>query len=457
MQLSHTPARLSVAFDDPNLIGSAGLVPVVGLCDRIGLRELAQDWIRVGGLGRSHAGAKVMSLVAGMVAGADSIEDLDVLRHGGMGRAFSDVRAPATLGQFLRSFKFGHVRQFDAVAARAFVGLAQEVPGLIDPQAHTVYLDIDDTIKAVHGVGKQGAQFGYTKVRGLNAQLATLSSADCAPVITSARLRRGAVHSAHGAVRMIRDSIATIERSPCPGHVVVRADSAYYNAEIVNAIIKTGYSYSITVRQDSAVRRRITEIDEATWKRITYPQAIPDPETGELISAAEVAEISYTAFASRPKHRVAARLIVRRVPELNQAKLEAAGQQGLFPAYRYHALITNSTAELVAAEKAHRGHAIIESVIADLKGSALAHLPSKSFTANAAWLVAATIAFNLTRAIGVLAAEGFTKAETATIRARIINIPARIANSGRRLTLHLPKSWPWASAWQNTWTAVMTT
>jgi hypothetical protein len=448
---------MSAVFDDPNLIGSAGLVPVLGLCDRIGLRELAQDWIGVGGLGKSNSGAKVMSLVAGMVAGADSIDDLDVLRHGGMDRVFTDWRAPATLGQFLRSFKFGHVRQFDAVAARSLVNLVDEVPGLVDTEAETVYLDIDDTIKAVYGVTKQGAAHGYTKVRGLNAQLAAVSSPTCAPVITAARLRRGAVYSAHGAVRMIRDSIATVERTGAQGRIIVRADSAYYNADIVNAVIKTGSAYSITARQDRAVRRRITEIPEDDWTRITYTQAIPDPDTGELISAAEVAEIEYTAFSSRRKdHRVATRLIVRRVPELNKTKLEAAGQQGLFTIYRYHALITNSTAELVAAEKTHRGHAIIESVIADLKSSALAHLPCKSFSANGAWLVAATIAFNITRAIGVLAKGKFTKAETASIRARIIDTPARIATSGRRLTLHLPTRWPWATAWTNTWTAVMT-
>jgi hypothetical protein len=375
-----------------------------------------------------------------------------------MDRVFTDWRAPATLGQFLRSFRFGNVRQFDAVAARALVSLVEQVPGLVDVQADTVFLDVDDTIRAVYGVTKQGAEHGYTKVRGLNAQLATVSSTNAAPVITAARLRRGAVHSAHGAVRMIRDSIATIERTGTQAHIVVRADSAYYNADIVNAIIKTGSVYSITVRQDSAVRRRITQIPADGWTRITYTQAIPDPDTGELISAAEVAEIDYQAFTSRPKHeQVTTRLVVRRVPELNRTKLEAAGQQGLFNVYRYHALVTNSTGELVAVEKAHRGHAIIESVIADLKSSAMAHFPSKSFSANGAWLVAATIAFNITRAIGVLAGHGLARAETATIRARIINTPARLASSRRRLTLHLPTRWTWASAWQSTWTAVTTT
>jgi hypothetical protein len=458
MQLSHTRAAMSAVFDDPNLVGAAGLVPVVGLCDRIGLGELAQDWIRVPGLGRANAGTKVMSLVVGMVAGADSIDDLDVLRHGGMDRLFTDGRAPATVGQFLRSFSFGHVRQFDAVASRVLLNLCQEVPGLVDLAADVVFLDIDDTIRAVYGISKQGAEHGYTKVRGLNAQLAAVSSGECAPVITGARLRRGAVSSGHGAVRMILDSIAAIRRTGYTGRIVVRADSAYYSSAIIAAIIKAGAEYSITVRQDRAVRRGITQIPDDGWTPITYTQAIPDPETGELISAAEVAEISYTAFTSKPRNKqVTGRLIVRRVPELNKTKLETAGQQGLFTVYRYHALITSSTGELVAVEKSHRGHAIIESVIADLKSSALAHLPSRSFNANAAWLVAATIAFNITRAIGVLAKGRFTKAETATTRERIIKTPARIASSGRRTTLHLPTRWPRAPEWTNTWTAIMTT
>ena len=127
MHLCHTPAGLSAVFDEPNLIGSAGLVPAVALADRIGLRGLADEWLTVPG-STGTAGAKVMTLVAGMLAGADSIEDLDVLRHGGMDRVFAGVRAPSTLGSFLRSFRFGHVRQLDAVAARTLIGLAKEVP-----------------------------------------------------------------------------------------------------------------------------------------------------------------------------------------------------------------------------------------------------------------------------------------------------------------------------------------
>ena len=169
-----------------------------------------------------------------------------------------------------------------------------------------------------------------------------------------------------------------------------------------------------------------------------------------MIDAAEVAEIEHTVFTSKPRYRpVTARLIVRRVPERNTTKL--AGQDPMFPLFRYHALFTDSTRPLIDAEAEHRGHAIIEHVIADLKNSALANLPSGKFTANAAWLACAAIAFNLTRALGVAAGGSLAKAETATIRARVINIPARAARSARRLHLHLPRDWIWAQHWLNAW------
>jgi hypothetical protein len=175
-----------------------------------------------------------------------------------------------------------------------------------------------------------------------------------------------------------------------------------------------------------------------------------------MVSAVEVAEIPYTAFTSH-RSPIAGRLIVRRVPERNRDKLASAAQEGLFAVWRHHATFTTNPAPLVHAESQHRGHAVVEQVIADLKASALAHLPSGKFTANAAWLVAATIAFNLTRAIGVTAGGKLTRAEGATVRARIINTPARISRSGRRQKLHLPERWPWATHWQTLWTTVMTT
>jgi len=320
-----------------------------------------------------------------------------------------------------------------------------------------VWLDMDDTIKPVYGRSKEGAEHGYTRVRGLNAQLATVSGPQVAPVIVAARLRRGAAASAHGAVRLVRDALATVRRAQVAGPVLVRADSAYYQQGLVAAIVKAGCQFSIGARLNSSVRATIASIDDHAWTPIVYPNAIVDPDTGELISSAEVAEVAYTAFTSYGAGKVTGRLIVRRVPERNTKKLAAATQDGLFPLWRYHTVFTNQTTPLVDAEKTHRGHAIIEQVFADLKAGPLAHLPSKSFSANGAWLAIATLAFNLTRALGVAAGGRYRRAETATIRAHLIHTPARVATSARQVRLHLPTRWPYATSWQQLWTTIMTT
>lgn len=447
MQLSHTAHTTSAEFDEPNLIVSSGLLTAVALAETVGVADLAADRVTVPGSAGANAGVKLMCLVAGMVAGADSIQDMGVLRHGAMGKVFTGLRAPSTLGTHLRGFQFGHVRQLDAVASRTLIGLAGRTP-ILGGIEDRCFLDIDDTIDRVFGVKKQGAQFGYTKVRGLNAQLAVLSTPETAPVIAATRLRRGARHSSHGAERMITDALATARRCGATAAVLVRADSAYCTASIVAAIVKADALFSLTIATNPAVRTAVEAIADDAWTRIDYPWAVPDPDTGELVTQAEVAEVTYTAFTSRPKkHRVTARLIVRRIPERNKNKL----QDALFPMFRYHCVFTNNPDPLVEAEVTHRAHAVIEQVIADLKASALAHLPSGKFNANAAWLVAAAIAFNLTRAVGVLAGGKLRKAETATIRARLINVPARVASSARRIMLHLPRDWIWAEHWLNAW------
>ena len=204
MRLSHVDPVRSARFDDPNLVSYAGLVPALGLAQRVGLAELADQHLSVSGGAGTAAGAKVCALVAGMVAGADSISDMDLLRHGGMSRLFTGIRAPSTLGTFVRAFRFGHVRQLDAVAARFLAGLARYSP-IIAASEPIIYLDIDDTVRATFGYAKQGAGYGYTGVKGLNALLATVSTASSAPVIVATRLRRGSANSARGAARLVAE------------------------------------------------------------------------------------------------------------------------------------------------------------------------------------------------------------------------------------------------------------
>ena len=435
MQASHT---ITAVFDDPNLVGSAGLVPVMRLAEHAGLHEQLRGLT----VASPNAGVKAAGVVAGMLAGADSIDDLDVLRHGGMGRIFTGIKAPSTLGTFLRAFTFGHVRQLDAVAAATLAGLARAVPGLVAGCEAMTFVDIDDTIREVHGYAKQGAAYGFSKVNGLNAQLAILSSPISAPVIAATRLRKGNQVSGHGAARLIADAVATARRAGASGQVMVRADSGYYRHDVIHAAVKAKAWYSVTARMDKAVTRAIAAIDEDAWRTITYTNAVWDDETQEWISTAQVAETHYTAFTSHPKKtQVTARLVVRRVPRLNLSI--PPGQDDLFPTYRHHAFITNSTLTTIEADARHRDHALVEQVIADLKNGPLAHAPSGRFAANGAWLALAAIAYNLLRAAGVAAGTRHTRARWNTLRRHLITIPARIATSARRITLHLPTNWPW--------------
>ena len=431
-----------MAFDDPNLVSSAGLVPVLALARRCGLHETAGAALTVP---NPNAAIKVAAVVAGMVAGADSIEDLDRLRHGGISRLFTGIRAPSTLGTFLRSFTFGHVRQLDRVATQLLVNLAGHTPLLRDA-GRICLVDVDDTVKPTYGYAKQGAGYGYTHVKGLNALIGTLSTPTSAPVIAATRLRKGSTSSPRGAASFLASTLAVAKRCGATGLVLARMDSAFYTADVVAAIDRAGARFSITARLNRSVKAAIGAIAEEAWTPIHYPNAVFDDQAGGWVSDAEVAETSYTAFTSRGMGRaVTARLIVRRVKLLPSA---GADQPALVEGHRYHAVFTDSALTMLQAETCHRGHAIVEHVIADLKNGPLAHLPSGKFAANAAWLALAGVAHNLTRAAGVLASAFHATARPATIRDQLINLPARIATSARRLTLHLPTGWRWEHPWR---------
>jgi hypothetical protein len=419
------------------------------LAQRCDLAALADEHLSVPTDKGSNAGAKVSALVAGMIAGADSIDDMALLRHGAMPTVFARPYAPSTLGSFLRAFAFGHVRQLDAVASRLLAGLGEHTPVLAGIDGR-VLVDLDDTIIEVHGYAKQGSAYGYSGVRGLNALIATATTEKGAPVIIGQRLRKGSCGSPRGAARIVADTLSTLRRlrSPqSPLKPLLRADSAFYGHPTVAAAIRGGAHVSVTVRLDPKVKAAIAAIGDDAWTPIEYTDAIFDELSGRWISRAEVAEIGFTAFSSRKTaEQIPGRLVVRRIPDLNPSKDTAQG--ALFDTWRFHAFFTTSDLDTVTADKTHRGHAIIEQVHADLKDSALAHLPSGHFAANAAWLVLAVIAFNLTRAAASITGPALGKARTATIRRTIVGVPARIACSARRLTLHLPRDWPWATAWK---------
>lgn len=423
----------------------AGLAPVLRLAERAGLSELIGE---CSSLPVANVVAKARSVLAGMLAGADSIDDLDLLRAGGTARVVGAVRAPSTIGTFLRAFTHGHGLQVGKVNRLLLRRLIGEVPALTGTDGGLVFVDMDDTIREVHGYQKQAAAFGYSRVRGLNALIVAITGQDAAPVIAEASLRRGNVRSGDNAAHHLTRALKTVTATAPGRQVLTRADSAFCTHENVTAAVKHGAWYSFTIPQWTTVATAIGGIPEDAWTRIEYPNAILDEETGEWISDAEVAETPFTVFVSRPKdERVACRLIVRRVKRLGENT--AQGQETLFDTWRYHAFITNSTLTAVEADQFHRGHAIIEQVIAELKDGPLAHLPSGKFAANAAWLQFACLAHNLARAAST--AAGLGRARMATLLRKIIATPARLATTSRRLVIHLPAHWPWATAWTRLW------
>jgi Transposase DDE domain group 1 len=453
MRLLHTAAKTTATFDNPNLVSHAGLVPAVRLAENVGLEDLVAEHVQVGAAVGANPEVKVGSLVAGMIAGADDIDGMDLLRHGALPATFGGIRAPSTLGSFLRAFDHGNVRQLGAVHRRVLARLAAQTPLL--PGADTLaFVDVDSVQRRVYGAGKQGAAFGHTKiasksllVRGLNALAATVSTPLAAPVVTTARLRGGDAGSARGAASLVAEALGTAREAGATGTIVVRTDSAFYAGAFVAACRRGGAHFSVTVRMDPKIRRTITSIDDGAWIPIKYPHAIFDDEAGEWISDAEIAEVPYTAFASRRAHRTDGRLIVRRVKRLNP-QATAQGQGELFATYRYHAVFTDSPFQLIQAESHHRGHAVIEQVFADLIDGPWAHLPSGQFSANAAWVQLGVTAHALTRALGTLASTRHAVARGATIRHELICLAARPARGGRdTLTWHLPEHWPWADAW----------
>ena len=456
MQSLYAARMVDVAFDDPNLVSDAGLVPVIALAEQIGLPELVAEHVAIVDADNSAGAnprAKVMSVVAGMAAGADSIEDIDRLRQTGNRVVFGQMRAPSTLGTFLRAFTHGHVQQLNTVLRQSLVALAERV-NLLPGVDQVVFVDVDSTHRQVYGYAKQGAQHGRVKgKKTLHPLIAIVSTPIARPVVAGIRLRRGKSADVRGAARFLAETLAVVRQIAPTATIVVRGDAKFYTADVAAVAARYDAAVSLTTGSNPSINAAISTIDQSAWTAIHYPDAFVDADTGELVSDAEVAEVPYTAFTSRPKNQqVPGRLIVRRVKRLNAQA--AAGQDELFTGWRHHAVFVTSRFQMLQAEGQHRDHAIVEQVIADAAGSALAHLPSGSFHANAAWAVLWAISHNLTRAAGTLAGMVHARATTATIRAHLINVPARIARGARRLTLHLPEGWPWEAAWAGLHTAV---
>lgn len=405
----------AVVFDDERAVANAGVMLPATLAARLGIEPLVEECVDLGvGPGAANPGRKVMTLLAAMALGADCIEDCEVLRSGETAAVLPHgVAAPSTLGTFLRSFTFGHVRQLDRVLGEATARAWRAGAG---PGEERLVVDVDSFVGEVHGYAKQGASYGYDGCRGYHPLLATRAETG---EVLHIRTRKGSANTARGIVRFLDELIARVERAGAQGEKLLRADSGFWSNKAMERLQAVGWRYSIGVRMQKHVRAAVEQIPEPAWTAIDYPTG------GE-------AQIAETRLGER-------RLIVRRTRLLGE-------QADLFPDWRHFAFLTNRTEPLGVVEAEHRAHAVVELAIRDLKDQALAHFPSGKFNANAAWTAIAALAHNLLRWTELLGLPGATVRTARTLRRRLLALPGRLTRTARRFTLHLPARWPWREA-----------
>ena len=429
-RVSHAIDRIEVSFDDPNLVANAGLLLFATVSRQLGLEAMIDATVRlVGRVGGARPGRKVLTLVHTMCAGGTHIDHADMLRAGSTASVVGHrVMAPSTIGTFLRSFTFGHVRQLEAVNGQA---LQRAWAGGVGPNEALV-IDIDSTICEVDGKHKQGAGYGYTHKLGYHPILAT--RADTGEVL-HARMRKGQANTQRGARRFIDEVVARVRRAGAGGELAVRVDSGFWSNDTISGLNRLDVRYTMTVRcSTNSIAAAIATIPDSAWEDIEYT----------CDGRAQVAECDYTTGKGR--HAITRRLIVRRT------RLTDTHQLKLWPDWRHHAFITDLDGTAVDVDKFHRHHAVVELAIRDLKeGAGLEHIPSGNFHANSAWLQCAVLAHNLTRwtsIVGDLRVDN-QLIVTRTIRTRFLALPGRLVNRSGRPVLHLPINWPWATSFDS--------
>lgn len=417
--------RVEAVFDDGSLVGDAGLLLAGTLVGRLGLGEVIDAAVRPAGAGRG-AGAKVLTAVCSMLVGGSFFSDADRLRAGSAGAVLGFApAAPSTLGSFFRSFTWGHVRQLDRAQELA---LGRAWAAGAAPEAERITIDVDSTVRAVHGAAKGGAAYGYTGELGYHPLLA---ARDDTGEIVHSRMRGGS--SQRGHVSFVSEAVARTRRLAPDAALTVRADAGLFSWDMIDKLAQLDARFLIAVARNPAIDRAIAALAPHEWTPIGYT------DDGE----AHVAETSLTSArrpAGKPQHTV--RLVVRRT--------RITGPQAdLFPHWRHHTFVTDISEDdldTAAADAAYRAHARVEQAVRDLKAGGLAHSPSGSFTANAAWLACAVLAHNIARWTARIGRTQDPRKLTvaATVAKRLLAVPGRIVNHSGTPTLRLPARWPWA-------------
>ena len=418
--VSRTIDRYETSFDHDGLIANAGLIVIATLMSRLGLERLANTWVRTGSF---LPGRKLCTLIAAMATGATHIDHVDILRAGATQAVLPfKVMAPSTIGTFLRSFTFGFVRQLDAVASRL---LANAWAAGAGPGDADMVIDLDSTICEVHGHAKQGASYGYTKRLGYHPLVATRAGTG---EILFSQMRKGSAGSGRGINRFINELAGILKRTNATGTNTVRADSGFWQWELLRTLDRHKMRWSITVTNNAKVKAAIAQIPDDAWVDIDYTRG----------GYAQVAETTYDGGGRRKKDRRTVRLVVRRT------RLADTAQARLFPDWRHHSFITNrNDLDTIEADRFHRNHAVVELAIRELKDGGAEHIPSGHYPANAAWFACAVIAHNLGR--WAIALGKHDPINTATLRQRIIAVPAVAVNRSGQHTLRLPTHWPWSN------------
>jgi len=408
--------RIDVTFDEPNLVANAGLLLMATLVSRLGLERLINATVHLTGrVGGALPGRKVLTLVHAMAAGGSHIDHAEVLRSGATQSVLGHrVMAPSTLGTFLRSFTFGHIRQLDRVLAEALRRAWALGAG---PGSGPLVIDLDSTICEVCGKAKGGAGYGYTKKLGYHPLLATRAWTS---EVLHVRMRKGAANTQRGALRFVEEVVARVRRAGARGDLFMRFDSGFWSHATLATLERLGVSYTMGVRMVKSVVKAVQAIDESAWIPIDYT------DDGEAC----VAECDYRGR----------RLVVRRTRLVGR-------QATLWPQWRHFAFVTDLGGNAVEVDAFHRAHATVELAIRDLKeGAGLEHVPSGHFFANSAWLLCAALAHDLIRWTAMLGditpEDQLTVART--VRTRFLSVPGRLVSRSGRPTLRTPLEWPWA-------------
>ena len=426
-RVSHAIDRVEVSFDDPNLVANAGLLLTATMAERLDLEAMIDSIVKLGDrVGGARPGRKVLTLAHAMIAGGTHIDHVDMLRAGATAAVLGHrVMAPSTLGTFLRSFTFGHVRQLEAVNGRALERAWATTAGPVGD----VVIDVDSTICEVIGKHKQGAGYGYTRKLGYHPLLAT--RADTGEIV-HARMRKGSSNTQRGARRFIDELVARARRAGATAGLTIRFDSGFWSNDTITVLNRLNVRYTMGVRCSSkGINDAIAQIPEDAWESIAYT------DDGE----AQVAECAYTTGSGNKA--ATRRLVVRRTRLTDKQQLK------LWPDWRHFGFLTDLVGTAVEVDKFHRQHAVVELAIRDLKeGAGLEHVPSGNFHANSAWLQCAVLAHNLIRWTAI---AGKIRVDNQlivarTLRTRLLAIPGRLVNRSGRPTLRMPTNWPWATS-----------